>query len=192
MKLVFKSRGEQRLLFIGKAQSLKNPSVSFPNLGQKNAHLLSLKIPPALRCCIMCHYIRWRGAEGTARREDARVARPLPEENSGAAEARFSAPKAELSLSESQQSGGTERLSSSTSASYNQSRQSLSPGNYRPPSCTHVASRNHHLGVAPRAGMGCDVTPLLTTAGVTRGREAARLSQPWPKGHLGPSCNTPP
>lgn len=64
LKLVFKSRGEQRLLFIGKAQSLKNPSVSFPNLGQKNAHLLSLKIPPALRCCIMCHYIRWRGRRG--------------------------------------------------------------------------------------------------------------------------------
>lgn len=63
MKRVFKSR-EQRLLFIGKAQSLKNPSVSFPNLGQKNAHLLSLKIPPALRCCIMCHYIRWRGRRG--------------------------------------------------------------------------------------------------------------------------------
>lgn len=79
MKRVFKSR-EQRLLFIGKAQSLKNPSVSFPNLGQKNAHLLSLKIPPALRCCIMCHYIRWRGAEGRAGWEDAaRWAQPLSE-----------------------------------------------------------------------------------------------------------------
>lgn len=46
----------------------------------------------------MCHYIRWRGAEGTARQEDAAWwPSPFLRRTEASAEAKLSAPKAELS-----------------------------------------------------------------------------------------------
>lgn len=114
---------------------------------------------------------------------------PSWREQKPSAEARLSAPEAALP-SDAQQPGGTERLSSI--ASELQPEPPITkPGDSRPLPCSHLASRNRHLGAAHRAGL---ISPhsQLTIAGGTWGGEAFRPSEPWQQGYLLPSCNVSP